>query len=483
MFLTVILEPWKISDFRELAKIGSDYTLIRSRIIRKNIRYSVVFVDKVIAKLICNRGWNHRYPSQEQRQKTAEEEALLAKAMELAKGFITTYETGKVIVYSGTIERVRKLGEQLDCSIYFSNVDTAEAKAQILERWRDGERVIVATNALGMGIDQPDIRLVIHVEMPSQVRGFVQESGRGGRDGLMSYSVVVCKKTSWTEEAERYRKSVTEQEWREPSAREIEIETREFICKQQCRRIVLDRVMDGYLEREECEEEEERCDICRIQHEKEMEEAIREAEEFEYDSVNARMQRDEKMAAMAEYKTQEKKMEEIFRQEQLLKDLKTWKESCIACRLMQATEYEHEREECPLQQSANGAAAIRQAKEMVLEEIWKKKKLERFGGCFGCGIPQKICDRWESQEGDGGSFEMNLQRRCQFEGLLAEFIGIAMVFGPKWVEKYSKRVVKEKIWQWLGQRVVRWHGLETNQMCVMFFEICRVIEGGIKLID
>lgn len=55
----------------------------------------------------------------------------------------------------------------MDYSIYFSNVDTAEAKAQILERWRDRERVIVATNALGMGIDQPDIRLVIHMEIPS----------------------------------------------------------------------------------------------------------------------------------------------------------------------------------------------------------------------------------------------------------------------------------------------------------------------------
>lgn len=73
--------------------------------------------------------------------------------------------------------------------------------------------------------------------------------------------------------------------------------------------------MDGYLEREECEEEEERYDVCRIQHDKEMEEAIREAEEFKYNSINTRIQRDIKIVAIVEYKTQEKKIEEIYQQE------------------------------------------------------------------------------------------------------------------------------------------------------------------------
>ena len=52
-------------------------------------------------------------------------------------------------------------------------------------------RIVIATTAFGMGLDIPDIRQIIHVGLPSEIEMYVQESGRGGRDGLPCKAVLI----------------------------------------------------------------------------------------------------------------------------------------------------------------------------------------------------------------------------------------------------------------------------------------------------
>jgi ATP-dependent DNA helicase RecQ len=68
----------------------------------------------------------------------------------------------------------------------------SEQRAQMQDAWIKGQiRVIVATNAFGMGIDKPDVRSVIHLTLPDSLEAYFQEAGRGGRDGNKAYAVLL----------------------------------------------------------------------------------------------------------------------------------------------------------------------------------------------------------------------------------------------------------------------------------------------------
>lgn len=91
-----------------------------------------------------------------------------------------TTEISKFLVESG-----------ISAIAYHAGLDSLE-KDRRQTMWQDDEvRVMVATNAFGMGIDKPDVRLVIHFDCPDSIEAYFQEAGRGGRDGKKAYAVML----------------------------------------------------------------------------------------------------------------------------------------------------------------------------------------------------------------------------------------------------------------------------------------------------
>ncbi|MCE9223485.1 RecQ family ATP-dependent DNA helicase [Bacteroides thetaiotaomicron] len=111
--------------------------------------------------------------------------------------------SGSAIIYVRNRRRTKEITELLmnegiTADFYHAGLDNA-VKDLRQKRWQSGEvRVMVATNAFGMGIDKPDVRIVLHLDLPDSPEAYFQEAGRAGRDGEKAYAVILYSKSDKT---------------------------------------------------------------------------------------------------------------------------------------------------------------------------------------------------------------------------------------------------------------------------------------------
>ncbi|KJZ69027.1 hypothetical protein HIM_11586 [Hirsutella minnesotensis 3608] len=208
--LTATLKPTQEAALIEKLEFVRDRVrIIREPTTRTNIRYRVDMVEDEGGRAAGaregmnvgrKRGAVRIRFNGEGEEVGEKDDAIVERVCEIVRGWTAAHEQGKVIVYGGTIERVKQVAAELGCRGYWREAGGEEEKARWLAEWREvkgGEAGwIAATNALGMGIDNPNVRMVVHAGIPRQLVDFVQESGRGGRDGSKSESVVVIRR-SW----------------------------------------------------------------------------------------------------------------------------------------------------------------------------------------------------------------------------------------------------------------------------------------------
>lgn len=107
---------------------------------------------------------------------------------------------GTGIVYVRSRKKTEEIAavlcaEGITASFYHAGL-RHEQRMQRQEDWKSGKtRVMVCTNAFGMGIDKPDVRFVVHLDMPDAPEAYFQEAGRAGRDGRRSYAVLLWNST------------------------------------------------------------------------------------------------------------------------------------------------------------------------------------------------------------------------------------------------------------------------------------------------
>lgn len=110
---------------------------------------------------------------------------------------------GSAIVYVRSRLKTKEIATELaqhglSADFYHAGL-SSEDKTRKQNAWKDNEcRIIVSTNAFGMGIDKPDVRIVVHTDLPNSIEEYYQEAGRAGRDEKKAYAVILYSKTDST---------------------------------------------------------------------------------------------------------------------------------------------------------------------------------------------------------------------------------------------------------------------------------------------
>lgn len=436
---------------------------------------------------------------------------------------IQTINRGKTVIYANVVSQVVALAEQIGCEAYTSQ---AVDRTGILARFVDGRRpIIAATSALGMGVDIPDIRLIIHVGTPRTLLDYAQESGRAGRDGQTSVAVII-QPAGWDEPAPWMADTPVP-----------EIERMQQYMAALCRRQVLDQYLDGQ-QRAGCVADEAPCDQCRpIQ----IEDAIARMREREMavkghgaDQASGRLisqpagpqaghhaghqaghhagqeagqeagyqagpvetppsrSRSESFAsqasslhrpwpsrpatplspreppqwAQADIQARQRGLQAALTEEAIIAECPRWLDHCYICTQQGRDGARHDLYGCRAPDS--------QAARQWMLQVRRQIQYARYSACFQCGMPQTVCPGWEDRT------------QCAYRGILIPMVA-AMVYGPQarpiqplWQDRLAEAGVDteelDAVTRFLGQIGRSGHSQLFDIYCWLR-EIYREIEG------
>ena len=453
VLLTATLPPSEEEElYRRMHFEKGQVRTFRARTARKNVAYRVVDTSGM-----GGRG--------------DKEKAVLG----LIEERFQKHAAGKVVVYGSTVRKVKRIAEALGCDAYHHD---AEGKDRMLEDFRAGRRrMIVATSALGMGVDIPDIRCIVHVDRPRTLLDYAQESGRAGRDGERSEAIVIEDEDEKppadddrTEEARRF----TEKE-RQLVRRYV----REEDGIRTCRRVVLDGYLDGRDDRVGCEEGEESCDVCgggtgEERDDETGEDTMEDEREAEHGGVEGEFWQQERERRRGREELMRSRQQEGLEMEWLRRQLQDWTGRCGICEGAGLGADDHDLKHCK-------SAESRKAREMFWM-IQKTIRFEAYSGCFGCGVPQEFCNGWED---DGkGKYRKVKGGSCQFKGvLIAGVLGMIFGYGEQVWGRWQQRLEgfgvdlgsDESLVSYLGLKR-RLEDTESNNLAGEFCWISGLIE-------
>ncbi|KAK6591445.1 hypothetical protein H4I95_12198 [Botrytis cinerea] len=485
VYLTATLPPHVEAEFMNIMRIkADDVHMFRSPTSRPNIAYSVVEYEEDE----FGRG-------------------DIAAVCRLVEQKLEEYAApAKIIVYSCSIITTQEVSSALDCHAYYRDVGDAAVKDEIRKAWESADgRVVVATNAFGLGIDRPDVRVVVHIGPIYQMRNYSQESGRAGRDGKRSDAIILMP----VGRQEALQKA-HEQAQRRPAKFHISMTVKEkqrieqqkverFVSGAACRRVYLDGEMDGRMDRVRCADEEERCDVCQAS-----DAMMDELEAQQQAYIHREQEKQDRFTDSAIHMpTSSIPFPEVPRDGVHSSDgpfprsppgysprrTVSFDQGFMADRISQGERVTFQSQQsqrqqprvqvqarnrhagcevwdlenrldqwvgkCPLcyvRRCTGSPVDFRHTldkcvdpeQELVRTEVQALQQIQfqEYASCYDCGVAQQVCTRWEEIPEGNRKFERIQGGVCQYEGIVRPVVAAIMVAGPF-------EVVNQEVWSYM----------------------------------